>query len=123
LEAAFIKARRWLAESQCRDVLLRVNEAAEKVVLALGGELSDEAATEVLLTTHVNLQATVLQFERSLIKQALAKVNGKVTYAASLLGLSHQGLAYVIDSRHKELLKVRSPVRRRPRGKKSKTKD
>jgi transcriptional regulator with PAS, ATPase and Fis domain len=95
-----------------------VNEAAEKVVLALGGELSDEAATEVLLTTHVDLQTTVLKFEHSLIEQALAKANGSVTHAASLLRLSHQGLAYVIESRHKDLLKERSPIRRRPRSKK-----
>jgi tetratricopeptide (TPR) repeat protein len=119
LQAAFIKARRWLAESQSKDVLLRVNEAAEKVVLALGGELSDEAATEILLTKPPGLQQAVLKYERSLIQQALAKVNGSVTYAASLLGLSHQGLGYVIETRHKELLKERSPVRRRrPRSKK-----
>jgi len=119
LQAAFVKARRWLAESQSKDVLLRVNEAAEKVVLALGGELSDEAATEILLTKPPGLQQAVLEYERSLIKQALAKVNGSVTYAASLLGLSHQGLGYVIESRHKELLKERSPVRRRrPRSRK-----
>lgn len=115
LQAAFVKARRWLAESQSKDVLLRVNEAAEKVVLALGGELSDEAATEILLTKPPGLQQAVLEYERSLIKQALAKVNGSVTYAASLLGLSHQGLGYVIETRHKELLKERTPIRRRSR--------
>lgn len=112
-QAAFIKARRWLADSQSKDILVRVNKAAEKVVLALGGELSDEAATEILLTTQIELQEEVLKYERSLIRQALAKVNGSVTYAASLLGLSHQGLAYVIQSRHKELLTERSPIRRR----------
>ena len=114
LEAAFIKARRWLADSQSRDVLVRVNKAAEKVVLALGAELSDEGATEILLTTQIELQEEVLKYERELIRRALAKVNGRVTRAASLLGLSHQGLAYVIRSRHPELLKERSPIYPRP---------
>jgi hypothetical protein len=57
----------------------------------------------------------VLDYERSLIKRALAKVDGIVTHAASLLGLSHQGLAYIIDARHKDLLKDRTAVRRRPK--------
>jgi hypothetical protein len=57
----------------------------------------------------------VLQFEASLIRQALAQSNGSVTRAAALLDMSYQGLAYVIGSRHKDLLKERSPVRRRTR--------
>ena len=56
---------------------MRVNKAAEKVVLALGAELSDEAATEILLTTQIELQEEVLKYERELIKRALAKVNGR----------------------------------------------
>jgi hypothetical protein len=42
-------------------------------------------------------------------------VSGSVTRAAALLGMSYQGLAYVIESRHKDLLKERSPIRRRSR--------
>ena len=57
----------------------------------------------------------VLKFERGLIRAALAEVNGSVTYAASLLGISYQRLARIIETRHKDLLKERTPVRRRPR--------
>ena len=35
------------------------------------------------------------------------EVNSSVTRAAALLGLSHQGLAYLIQSRHPDLLKER----------------
>jgi transcriptional regulator with PAS, ATPase and Fis domain len=104
--------------SESKALLLRLIEAADKVVSCLGSNLSAEAANEILLTKSPHLQQAVLEYERSLIKDALAKVNGSVTYAASLLGLSHQGLAYVIESRHKELLKERSPIKRRPRSKK-----
>jgi hypothetical protein len=48
-----------------------------------------------------------------MITKALAQTNGRITPAAHLLGLSYQGLAYIIDSRHKDLLKVRSPKKRR----------
>ena len=115
LQAAFIRARQWLSECQSKALLLRLIEAADKVVSSLGTDLSAEAANEILLTKSPHLQQAVLEYERCLIKQALAKVNGSVTHAASLLGLSHQGLAYVIESRHKDLLKERSPIRRRPR--------
>ena len=50
-----------------------------------------------------------------LISEALAKVNGRVSYAAKLLGIGYQGLAYIIESRHPELLKQRTPVYRRAR--------
>lgn len=114
LQAAFVRARQWLADCQSKELLLRQIAAADKVVSSLGGELSAEAANEILLTKSPHLQQAVLEHERTLIKQALAKVDGSVTHA-SLLGLSHQGLAYVIESRHPELLKERTPVRRRPR--------
>jgi tetratricopeptide (TPR) repeat protein len=115
LHAEYLRARQWLKESQSKDVLLRLNEAANKVVASLGGELNTEEVNEILLTKPCNLKQTVLDCERSLIRQALARVDGSVTHAASLLGLSHQGLAYIIDARHKDLLKNRTPVRRRPK--------
>lgn len=55
----------------------------------------------------------MLKYEGALIKQALAQSNGSVTYAASLLGVSYQALSYMIENRHKELLKARTPIRRR----------
>jgi tetratricopeptide (TPR) repeat protein len=115
LNAEYLRARQWLKESQSKDVLLRLNEAANKVVASLGGELNTEEVNEILLTKPCNLKQTVLDYERALIRQTLARVDGSVTHAASLLGLSHQGLAYIIDARHKDLLQNRTPVRRRPK--------
>jgi tetratricopeptide (TPR) repeat protein len=113
LHAAYQQAREWLSDSQSQEVLLRLNDAAGKLATSLRGELSGEEATEILLTKACDLQDRVLKFEGTLIKQALAQTNGSVTRAAALLNLSHQGLAYIIDARHKNLLKERSPVRRR----------
>jgi tetratricopeptide (TPR) repeat protein len=113
LQAAFIRARQWLADCQSKELLLRQIKAADKVVACLGGELSAEAANEILLTHSPHLHYAVLEYEGSLIRDALAKVSGSVTHAASLLGVSHQGLAYIIENRHEDLLKERSPIRRR----------
>jgi DNA-binding NtrC family response regulator len=68
-------------------------------------------------TNALDLAEEVLKFERGLISQALVKVNGKVTHAAELLGVGYQTLAHMIERKHPDLLKTRTPVRRRPRNK------
>ncbi len=113
LQAAYQQAREWLAGSQSQEVLLRLNEAAGKVTASARGELSSEEATKILLTKPCDLQNRILKYEKTLIKQALAQANGRVTHAASLLSMSYQALSYIIESRHKDLLKERSPVHRR----------
>ncbi|MEK6283410.1 MAG: helix-turn-helix domain-containing protein [Acidobacteriota bacterium] len=113
--AAYERASDWLSKSQSQDLLLRLNAAARKVFFKLSRELNAEQATESLINRPCRLQTEVLKFEGSLIRQALAQSNGSVTRAALLLGMSYQGLAYVIGSRHKDLLKERSPIRRRAR--------
>ena len=55
----------------------------------------------------------MLETEREMIRHALAQANGSVTQAARLLGKTYQALTYTIESRHPELLKERTPIRRR----------
>lgn len=81
--------------------------------MSVRGELSPEDATEAILKTSGDLPSKVLEFEGILIRQALAKVDGRLTQAASLLGMSYQALAYILEGRQKDLLKERSPIRRR----------
>jgi hypothetical protein len=47
----------------------------------------------------------------------LDQVDGRVTHAASLLEMNYQSLAYIIERRHPELLKKRTPIKRRQRQK------
>lgn len=120
LYAAYDRASEWLATSQSQDLLLRVNAAARKVFSKLQGESKAEDAPaedvmEVLLNQPCDLQREVLKFEGSVIRHALAKANGSLTRAAALLSMSYQALAYILESRHKDLLKERSPIRRRSR--------
>ncbi|MGI8918323.1 MAG: helix-turn-helix domain-containing protein [Pyrinomonadaceae bacterium] len=115
LRSAYDRASDWLAKSQSQDISQRLNAVARKVLMSVGGEVKADKATEVLLNKPCDLQREVLKYEGSLIKQALSKVNGSVTRAAELLNLSYQGLAYIIGTRHKNLLKERSPIRRRSR--------
>lgn len=113
--AAYERASDWLSTSQSQDILLRLNAAAKKIFAKLSRELNQEDLSVSLTNRACDLHAEVLKFEGRIIRQALAQSNGSVTRAALLLGLSYQGLAYIIASRHTDLLKERSPVRRRSR--------
>jgi len=53
--------------------------------------------------------------EHDAIKVALENAKGSVVHAARSLGISFQSLTYMLNTRHKDLLKYRTPVRRRPR--------
>ena len=111
--SAFHRAAEWLARSQGQDLMRRFTAAAEKVFAVLDRELTPEEAAEEISNRPCNLHKEMLSYEGALIKQALAKANGRLTEAASQLTLSYQSLAYIIEGRHKDLLKDRTPIRRR----------
>lgn len=62
-----------------------------------------------------SLEERVHQYEGHIIKRALEATGGSVTKAARLLGITHQGLAFILNGRHKHLLSVRTPVKPRRR--------
>jgi tetratricopeptide (TPR) repeat protein len=121
LYAAYDRASEWLAKSQSQDLLLRLNAAARKVFASLRDHRNDSGATmvadpiEAILNKPCDLQSEILKFEGSVIKRALAKANGSLTRAAALLSMSYQALAYILESRQKDLLNERTPIRRRSR--------
>ncbi|MBC8029211.1 MAG: tetratricopeptide repeat protein [Pyrinomonadaceae bacterium] len=115
LAVACERANEWLADSQSPDLLRRMNAAAIKVLAKVQAGLIPKDA-DILSNKPLDFDQELLNSEHALIKNALAKVNGSLTRAASLLSMSYQKLAYIIETRHKDLLKERSPVhRRRPR--------
>jgi tetratricopeptide (TPR) repeat protein len=65
--------------------------------------------------TTATLEEQVRHYESGLIKQALEASAGSVTRASRMLGLTHQGLAFILNGRHKDLLPARKPVKRRRR--------
>jgi tetratricopeptide (TPR) repeat protein len=59
--------------------------------------------------------SAVHELEAKLIRQALDEAGGSVTGAAKLLGLKHQSLIFMLNARHKRLLKKRKPAEKRKR--------
>jgi tetratricopeptide (TPR) repeat protein len=113
LAAAYDRASEWLATSQCQDVLLRLNNAGRKVVGITLGERKTKDAPQAILNNACHLQTEVLKFEEKLIREALTQADGRLTRAASQLRMSYQALAYIIESRHRDLMDKRSPIHRR----------
>jgi tetratricopeptide (TPR) repeat protein len=112
LSGAYEQAGEWLSTSQSQGTFQRFKTAGKKLALKLR-EGKNEGAPEVLFNQPRNVKQDLLDIEREMVRKALAEVNGRVTHAASLLGMSYQGLAYLIKTRHPDLLKERSPVRPR----------
>ena len=89
----------------------RSADAALTAFQELGEHLvSDEARRH---SPKRKLPEEIMRFEHDLIKHALDGVQGSVTHAAHNLGLSHQALIYMLETRHKDLKAARTPVIRR----------
>lgn len=96
------------------------------VATSKGQPIREEAFKLLLLRTtgkgtlyepweEFSLPEEVLLYEERLIKRALTEAQGKITHAARLLGLSHQTLTAILESRHTKLLEMRTPVQPRKR--------
>jgi tetratricopeptide (TPR) repeat protein len=113
---AYAQAREWLANRQSPDTKPRLKAVRKKIGdELLRGKPKNADVREVLFNKRCDLEDEVLKFERKLISETLAKVNGQVTDAAELLNVGYQRLAHRIETKHPDLLKKRTPVRRRRR--------
>jgi tetratricopeptide (TPR) repeat protein len=101
------RADRLLKETQDAEDITRLRACARIVMRRLSGtRLHDKNFT---------LYGAVHEFEAKYIEQALEEADGSVTQAAKLLGLPHQSLTAMLQTRHKRLSKKRTPVKRRRR--------
>ena len=90
---------------------------AAHVALTLVQEVGDSltVADRTRPISGRTLREEIYALEHDLIKQALEVNDGSITFAARSLGMTYQNLDYALNMRHKDLLKKRTPVRRRPR--------
>ena len=118
LQNYYRTAEELLSNSQNVSIRARLGECARRV-LSIGitttNEATPAAADSVALTPGFSLDTEVLHYEGTLIRRALEESGGSVTRAARLLGVTHQGLAFILNGRHNDLLSVRTPVKRRRR--------
>jgi len=110
-------------QGNARELLAIIEHA---VAASKGQPIREEAFKLLLLRAtgkgtmfepwqEFSLPEEVLLYEERLITRALREAQGKVTHAARLLGLSHQTLTAILESRHTRLLAMRTPVQSRRR--------
>jgi len=93
---------------------MRLGECARRVLSSELNATGESATTEApTMGSGFSLDTEVLRYEGILIRQALQISDGSVTRAARLLGVTHQGLAFILNGRHSDLLSIRTPVKRR----------
>ena len=120
LQSYYRTAETLLSNSQNVSIKNRLGECARRVLAATLAEPTtadaSQGATEAApLQPGFSLDSEVLRYEGALIRRALEESGGSVTRAARLLGVTHQGLAFILNGRHSDLLSIRTPVKRRRR--------
>lgn len=105
--------RRAIDVSKQIGSLNRAGQAALTVFQEMGERLAArEKRTPI---TGRSLSEEIQLLEHELIMHALENGEGSITRAAKTLGVSYQELHYMLETRHKDLLKYRKPARRRAR--------
>jgi tetratricopeptide (TPR) repeat protein len=99
--------RRAIDISQHIGSLNSAREAALTAFQEIGEHLtSDEGQS---LPAGRKFADEIRRFEHDLIKHALDASQGSITQAAKGLGISYQSLGYMLETRHKDLSKARTP--------------
>jgi tetratricopeptide (TPR) repeat protein len=118
LQTYYRTAETLLSHSQNASIRTRLGECARRVLaiaLTHSGERAEATTDGPPLKPGFSLDSEVLRYEGNLIRRALEESGGSVTRAARLLGVTHQGLAFILNGRHSDLLSIRTPVKRRRR--------
>lgn len=106
--SALERARTFLKDTQDTALLHRLAECAGRIISRIYTTHPD--------WTTFSLSETLRRHEGRFIQMALEDCGGSVTKAAGLLKLhGHQTLNFILNSRHQQLLKARTPIRPRRR--------
>jgi tetratricopeptide (TPR) repeat protein len=115
MRAHYESAESALKNSQHAAIRFRLGECARTVLAKHATRTPETEAAPDLLSMNGSLDENVLRYEGELIRQALKAAEGSVTRAARLLGVTHQGLAFILNGRQKNLLSSRKPAKPRRR--------
>jgi tetratricopeptide (TPR) repeat protein len=101
----YLRADELLKGTQDAEDIARLRACARVVIRRLAGpQLRDR---------NFSLHGAVHDLEARLITRALEDAEGSVSRAAKLLGLDHQSLIHILNTRHKRLAGKRTPAKKR----------
>jgi hypothetical protein len=95
------------------DICLKETEDAEEItrLRACARILSRRIIGVRISDKDFVLPDVIHDYEAKFIREALEAEHGIVTHAAKRLGISHQSLIRALETRHQELLSLRTPAR------------
>jgi tetratricopeptide (TPR) repeat protein len=94
------RADQFLSTTQDAEDIARLRACARIAIRKLYGSELDE---------YFTLPEVVLEYEARFVELALMEEGGSITRAAARLGISHQTLSFMLQSRHKKLRSKRKP--------------
>ena len=116
LIAIYRSAIELLKDSQDPETGKRLIKCADALLETLSRLELQEDKPEELTWEGFSFKEHIKKSERAVIERALRDTDGSVTKAARLLGFKHhQSLISLINTRHKDLIKSRTTVRKRRR--------
>lgn len=107
LYEAYLRADRLLSDTQEAEDIARLRACAGVVINRLTNAQFGEK--------DFTLPGAVHEFEARLIERALAESGGSLVAASRRLGLTHQTLGSILNTRHKQLAGKRKPPQKRLR--------
>jgi DNA-binding NtrC family response regulator len=114
MQTVYERAHCWLNPSQHIQTLHRLLHAGSRVLAAGRKKTATAAEVEIITSVgNVTLDEMMRRYENNIIRQALTASQGSITKAALLLGISHQRLGYILESRQRDLQAVRTPIKTR----------
>lgn len=107
LYTIYRRADNILKDTQDIEDITRLRSCARIVTRRLAGAR--------LSAKDFSLPKAVLAFEAKFIREALKLEKGSISRAAKRLGVRHQTLTHLLETRHRDLLNLRTPAKPRPR--------
>lgn len=108
----YSQADDYLKDTQDQGEVARLRSCAKLVTEKLYKAKSNQPAVS---NEKVSLPDVIHSFEAKLISEALQNEEGSVSRAAKRLGIKHQSLAHLLNTRHQHLLIQRTPIIKRKR--------
>ena len=102
---AYVRADGLLKETQDAEDIARLRECARVVMRRL--------TTVQFGEKNFTLPGAVHEFEARLIERALEESGGNLVATARLLGITHQTLGSILNTRHRQLSAKRKPPQKR----------
>jgi tetratricopeptide (TPR) repeat protein len=112
--AQYHSADRLLENSKNAEALSRLRASSRRVVAALSETQSKQDSIEELMTGGT-LYDELARYEGELIRRAWEQSGGRLTQTAKLLGITHQGLRFILEGRLKDRIPGVTPPRPRRR--------